>query len=111
MSGGSMQYLSYNVYDASKYFKEDREIQDLLKDVSELLHSREWFDSGDTGYESYKDELTKFKKKWFGDDKAREQRLIEYIDTELEKSRQKLLHTINPEIEFSEKDFIEMNED
>ena len=50
MSGGSMQYLSYKVEDAS--FREDtperRAFRKHLNLVAEALHAIEWADSGDT---------------------------------------------------------------
>lgn len=92
MSGGSHNYLyshlamsldnipsgSYNIGDG-KYHSynndirtarainpmKDKELSELMYDVSCLLHSLEWWQSGDTDEGTYFDDVKKFKKKWF----------------------------------------------
>lgn len=44
---------------------EDREISELVYDVFCLLHSFDWYKSGDTSYETYETDLIHFKEKWF----------------------------------------------
>ena len=43
---------------------EDRAISELVYDVFCLLHSHDWYASGDTGEETYRADLKYFKKKW-----------------------------------------------
>lgn len=44
---------------------DDREVSELLYDMACLLHSAEWYKSGDNCEETYKEHLKQFKKKWF----------------------------------------------
>ena len=78
MSGGSMDYVCWKVEEAAHYV-EDKEIKELLKDLSELLHDLEWWDSGDYSAETYYETLNNFKTKWFGDN--RNERLRKYLNT------------------------------
>lgn len=90
MSGGYLDYLYSNLanalniypghygigkhsdYDRKRTFAitqnpmHDPEISELMYDVSCLLHSLEWFESGDTGGERYAEDVRAFKEKWFG---------------------------------------------
>lgn len=43
---------------------EDKELSELVFDVFCLLHSYDWYISGDTGEEDYKDDVKYFKEKW-----------------------------------------------
>ena len=54
MSGGSMDYLSYKVADASFYETTAlrRAFRAHLRKVDEALHSIEWVDSGDSSHGS-----------------------------------------------------------
>ena len=52
MSGGSMDYLCYRVEEQASQMG-DRELSELIKDVAELLHDREWYLSGDYGDETW----------------------------------------------------------
>lgn len=44
---------------------EDRDVSELVWDVLCLIHSKDWYDSGDTGRKDYLDDVTRFKQKWF----------------------------------------------
>lgn len=44
---------------------EDKELSELVYDVFCLLHSYDWYISGDTGEEDYKADVRYFKDKWF----------------------------------------------
>lgn len=44
----------------------DKQISELVWDVFVLMHSVDWYDSGDTGEEDYREDVRFFKKKWFG---------------------------------------------
>lgn len=78
MSGGSLGYfysdLEYHVGD----FK-DRELDDLVKDLSTLFHEREWFLSGDKGEGDWVEARDEFKKKWFTEH-GRQERVEKYLD-------------------------------
>ena len=52
MSGGSFNYGYTRIeYDYVGYMQ-DREIDDLMKDVAEVMHDLEWWQSGDIGEEN-----------------------------------------------------------
>ena len=91
MSGGSLNYLSYNLEEVAPRLI-DPEIIDLALDFAELLHEAEWYLSGDTGEGDYNIALDKFKAKWFK--KAREERLEEYIVDTFIKNKDELLRMI-----------------
>lgn len=93
MSGGSMNYAYHHLNDIADYV-EDKEIKDLITDLSELIHDLEWWDSGDYSKKDYEETLFKFKQKWFGD--KRNERLEKYITESLDNMKweiQKLLGT------------------
>lgn len=78
MSGGSLNYfyneLEYHVGD----FK-DKELDDLIRDLSKLFKEREWYLSGDTNQGNWVEARDAFKKKWFKGD-GREERLKQYVN-------------------------------
>jgi len=88
MSGGCMNY-AYRHLDDMADDVEDREIKDLLKDLSSLMHDLEWWQSGDYSSSDYYENLDAFKKKWFGDS-SRNERLREYINSELDDMKFKI---------------------
>ena len=78
MSGGSHDYICYRINDELCGRMEDKELNDLINDISILAHDLEWYHSGDIGRESYIKSINAFKKKWF---KAnRDERLRSYVD-------------------------------
>lgn len=87
MSGGSMNYAFRYLDDMADYV-EDREIKDLLNDLSSLMHDLEWWQSGDYSSSDYYESLDEFKKKWFGDN--RNERLREYLNSELDDMKFKI---------------------
>ena len=64
MSGGSLDYFYVTLAEHVGDFK-DAELDDLVKDLCELFHAREWYLSGDTGEGDWNDSRDAFKKKWF----------------------------------------------
>lgn len=86
MSGGSLDYICYTLEEHTKDF-DDKELNDLVSDLSQLFHDREWYLSGDTGEGAWNEARDAFKRKWMTPD-GREKRLIAYIDEEAEKLRQ-----------------------
>lgn len=116
MSGGSFNYASSNLltnvfsdYISARYDfesennKKDRlraikenpmhdlELSELIYDIAILLHSCEWYDSGDTGYDTYQADVKAFKKKWFK--ASRNERIKRDIELVLEDARLKLEET------------------
>lgn len=95
MSGGAWDYAYYKVEEISEYFP-DFEIRDLLKDLAELLHDAEWYESCDYSEEQYLESLKSFKSKWF--DGNREMRLRGYIDEALERTRIELYNMVGESV-------------
>ena len=81
MSGGSMDYICFKLNDAADYI-EDKEIKELTKDLADLLHDLEWYESGDYGRDTYEKSLKEFRKKWFED--SRNDRLKRYLKASLD---------------------------
>ena len=65
MSGGSYDYKSYVIeeYYVGRMF--DVELNEMMKDLVQVLHDVEWWQSDDISEEDYRETVTKFKKKWF----------------------------------------------
>lgn len=64
MSGGSMDYIYSRVDEASRCF-ENPLMRELIKDISVLLHDKEWADSGDYSDGEYNKTEKEFREKWF----------------------------------------------
>ena len=88
MSGGSYDYVYSKLSAECEGAMYDDEMNDLIKDLVEVLHDLEWWQSGDYGEEDYRQTLNNFKKKWFK--QSRDVRLKKYIDTKLEKLQKEL---------------------
>ena len=78
MSGGSLNYFYSSLEDHVGDFG-DKELDDLVKDLSVLFHDREWFLSCDTGSGSWAESRDKFKEKWFTP-AGRKDRIEAYLD-------------------------------
>lgn len=82
MSGGSWNYASYQIDEASVFMARwDVELADLLGDLANVCHDCEWADSSDISPESARKSIAAFKKKWFGE--PRDERLKGYVDVEV----------------------------
>ena len=77
MSGGSLDYFYCTLEEHVGDFG-DKELDDLVKDLSELFHDREWYLSGDTGEGNWREARDRFKKKWFTE-YGREKRIDDYL--------------------------------
>ena len=77
MSGGSLNYFYSELEDHAGDF-DDRELDDLVKDMAQLFHDREWYLSSDTNEGSWRESRDAFKKKWFRDG-ARQERIEQYL--------------------------------
>lgn len=84
MSGGSMNYFCYRLEEYAEYFH-DKEIKALTKDLADLFHDLEWYESGDYGKDTYERSLAEFKNKWFGE--TRNERLKEYLNAALDDAK------------------------
>lgn len=78
MSGGSHDYVCFKIDEYLCGQMHDRELNDLMRDVSKLAHDLEWADSGDYCREDYFKTVKKFKAKWFKGN--RDERLRAYVD-------------------------------
>lgn len=85
MSGGSLNYISYSLYDVVDKVP-DPEVRMLTKDFSELLHELEWYLSGDTSEGDWLEALEHFRVKWLMG--KRDERLIQIFE-EKQKSMKK----------------------
>lgn len=90
MSGGSYDYKSYVIEEYYVGRMYDLELNEMLKDLVKVLHDVEWWQSGDISEESYRETVTKFKKKWFKRDKTQVKNVI---DSVFEKEKQELYET------------------
>ena len=82
MSGGSLDYFYCMLQDHDKDFG-DKELNELVSDLAELFHDREWYLSGDTGEGDWNEARDTFKEKWFtqhGRQERIEKYLAEYSD-------------------------------
>lgn len=89
MSGGSHNYICWRIEEELVGRMHDAELDDLMADISELAHSLEWAESGDTSMENYQRDVVRFKQKWFKAD--RNERLIGYIEEKIKDTREELL--------------------
>ena len=64
MSGGSLNYFYCNLQDHIGDFG-DKELDDLVADLAELFHEREWYLSCDSGKGDWVEARDAFKNKWF----------------------------------------------
>ena len=64
MSGGSLDYFYCQLQDHIGDFG-DKELDELVKDLAELFHDREWYLSADYGIGDWNQARDNFKKKWF----------------------------------------------
>lgn len=78
MSGGSLGYF-YSDLDSHVGDFGDMELDELVKDLAQLFHDREWFLSSDTCEGTWNEARDAFKKKWFTD-AGRKERIEKYLD-------------------------------
>ena len=102
MSGGSYDYVCYILSNECEGRMYDAEMNDLIKDLCEVLHSLEWWQSGDGSEDRYRNTLTKFKAKWFKGN--RKVRLKGYIDEQIGIVRSQLYSLIGEPQESEDKE-------
>lgn len=78
MSGGSHNYICYRIEEDLCGQMEDRELDDLMRDIATLAHDLEWYHSADTCKDEYLESVKNFKQKWFKGDRS--ERLKGYVD-------------------------------
>ena len=66
----------------------DSQLNEMMKDLVKVLHDLEWWQSSDTGEDTYRRAVTEFKKKWFKQTKIDVQKQIE---SEFEKTKDELM--------------------
>lgn len=98
MSGGRFNYADSNLksemfgwVDEPHNVMEDAEISELVWDLLYLIHTFDYYESGDTGREKYIKEKNDFKKKWFGNRKFR---LEKIVDKKIEQLREEVKEMI-----------------
>ena len=88
MSGGSYSYIYSTLSMECENRMYDAEMNDLIRDLCDVLHDLEWWQSGDSSEDRYRNTLTKFKAKWFKGN--RQERLKCYIDEQIGMVRNQL---------------------
>ena len=88
MSGGHYNYMYSRI--ECTYVGEmfDSQLNEMMKDLVKVLHDLEWWQSSDTGEDTYRRAVTEFKKKWFKQTKIDVQKQIE---SEFEKTKDELM--------------------
>ena len=92
MSGGSHNYIYYQIQEELVGRMEDQELNDLMSDIVTLAHDLEWYHRADIGRKDYQKSVNEFKKKWFK--QSREERLKNYIDEKIQKTKEELMDMI-----------------
>ena len=77
MSGGSLDYF-YSSLEAHIGDFKDKELDDLVCDLAQLFHDREWYLSGDTCEGDWREARDSFKEKWFTEH-GRQDRIEQYL--------------------------------
>ena len=88
MSGGSYNYMYCRINDEYVDRMFDSQLNSMMKDLVEVLHDLEWWQSCDYSEKTYRKTVTEFKKKWFKQTKIDVQKQIE---SEFESAKSELL--------------------
>lgn len=97
MSGGSHNYIFYRIEEDLVGQMEDRELDDLMRDIATLAHDLEWYHSSDIGDDDYFKTVKEFKQKWFKGN--RDDRLKGYIDEAIDDVREEMYKLLAAEQE------------
>lgn len=108
MSGGSYNYIYCQLKSECAGQMFDCEMDDMIRDLCEVLHDLEWWQSGDSGEEEYRETLRKFKQKWFLTD--RKERLITYIDEQVGIIRRELYDVIGEKADTEKNEEVQNDE-
>lgn len=74
---------------------EDKIISELIFDVFCLMHSYDWYKSGDTGPDDYEKDVKIFKNKWLKNLKDNKEFLRQYVDEEISHLKNELEKDLN----------------
>lgn len=88
MSGGSYNYGYSTVEYTYVGEMKDTELNEMMKDLVQVLHDLEWYVDCDISEEQYRETVTEFKSKWF---KRRKCDIEALVNEEFEKKKQELL--------------------
>ena len=88
--GESKSYHDDIRYVRDKNKLEDKIISELVYDVFCLLHSYDWYVSGDTDENIYRDDIKYFKNKWLKNLKSNKEYIKNLIDEELDRTKKGL---------------------
>lgn len=88
MSGRSYNYMYSRINDEYVGRMHDSQLDEMMKDLVDLLHDLEWWQSSDTGEDTYRRAVTEFKKKWFKQTKID---VKKQIDSKFEQTKDELL--------------------
>lgn len=91
MSGGSRNYF-YRELEEQAGEMRDRELDELVRDLSNVMHDLEWWESGDYGESAYREAVREFKHKWFGG--AREEVLRNIVEKSCAELKAELMEMI-----------------
>ena len=72
---------------------EDKQISELIWDVFCLMHSFDWYRSGDNGQDDYMEDVQYFKNKWLG--KTRKEITKREIDLSIQELKEELYRTLD----------------
>ena len=92
MSGGAYNYLFHEIEETYVARMYDPELDMLMKDLCELLHDLEWWQSGDTQEDDYRDAVKKFKQKWLSGKLT--DRLVNVINVDIDKLKREICRMI-----------------
>lgn len=96
MSGGSYNYIYSRLSEECDNHMYDDEMNEMIRDLCKVLHDLEWWQSGDSGEEKYRETLMNFKAKWFRAE--RKVRLKGYIDKQIGQLKRSLYQLIGEDI-------------
>ena len=88
MSGGSYNHGYINIEYEYVGRMKDNELNEMMKDLVQVLHDLEWWQSADSSEETYRETVTKFKSKWF---KRRKCDIESLVNEVFENKKQELL--------------------
>ena len=97
MSGGSFDYMCFQVENTYGGEMRDCELNEMIVDLCKVLKELEWWQSGDTSEEDYRKSVKEFKTKWFG--KTQEERLVKLADKATKDFEKLLKDTFGLEVE------------
>lgn len=92
MSGGSYNYMYGRIEDEYVGKMYDSQLNEMMKDLVDLLHDLEWWQSCDYSENTYRKAVAEFKRKWFGQSDIDIQG---HIESEFERTKNQLLKELD----------------